>query len=119
MWLLGICLASLFSIFVYVSVKLACSPDSLQDSLLSILFEDEGLAAKGFGEWRFKRLPMGVDTNELLYLLGEPLWITNSGTGSRSTWVYMCTIPESSHRIRRVVVQGGIVVGKEHYFYFD
>jgi hypothetical protein len=95
--------------------------DGLDGLLLSrfiVDFEDTRYAS-GYSDRAFRAVRVGMSTQEVLGLLGEPLERSRSERSGLDTWRYSVSPSDASYRVRVIQFLNGLASGKVHELYVD
>lgn len=85
--------------------------------LVNIIFEDTRYA-EGYSASRFKRVKVGMTSQQVLYLLGEPLG-KYPVEGGLEGWRYSESPSDSDYRVRVILFSSGRVVKIIAEYYVD
>ena len=93
--------------------------DGLHGRLLSLALATDTEYAKGYSDDAFRRVRLGQGKEEVLGLIGEPLFKRSDATGRKERWIYSRSQTSSHYFYREVQLAGDVVSEKRHHFYID
>lgn len=92
--------------------------DGLDGLLFSLGSDISTVYAPGYSDHAFRRVRVGMSSNEVVALLGPPLVVTIH-TDGREGWAYSDKERDTSHFQRGVSFRNGVVCSKNSSYYMD
>ena len=93
--------------------------DGLDGFLFSLVSEDSTVYASGYSDRSFRRVHVGMTSNEVVALLGSPLETGALSDEGCVTWLYSNKKRDTSYHVRTIVFQDGVVSEIISEFYLD
>ncbi len=117
---LSIVLVLIFTSFV-ASIALFFFNTDFQEFILSNLYREETIYAKGYSPELWKSIKLGDSREKVLTILGQPLDKFLNKRGEVTAFYYSSQGPKNTnYRVRLIIFdESGIVIEKNNYFYLD
>ena len=116
-------LATALSLVILVAMARSVIADCILDGprgiIAAILMADSTVYSDGYSSLGFLRIKNGMTSDDVIGLVGIPLYQGRDCHEEGVLWVYGTTDTDSSYHVRTVVLVKGIVVGKISEFYID
>lgn len=91
--------------------------DGLDGELCALMFQEDTVYAKGYSDWRFRMVKVGMNMHEVESLIGPPLGGWDGGGWFTQRW--SMSAHDSHYRFRAINFTNGRVAGKQTGFYVD
>ena len=104
-----------------IIIALFFSNADFQEFVLSNLYQEETIYAKGYSPKHWKRIKLGDSREKVLKILGEPLKKLLNRKDEARAFFYSSQGPKNTnYRVRSIIFnESGMVIEKNNYFYLD
>lgn len=93
--------------------------DGLPGCIWPLVFKEDTQFAPGYSHAAFHQVTVGMTADDVLRLLGAPLFKNSREQGGEEWWSWSRSRRSNSYWVRGVVLEEGRITKVVHKFYFD